>query len=314
LGGTSLEEGAPLEGAAWPAPPAGPAQLERPEPPAAPIANDADSVAAWREQHAAWKVQDQAWRRQQQDAERAVRDRLRRERQAEAAVFAAAAAEQRRIRRASNPRANFAYVAAVIGLAIVVGASVGLWGGFDAAAGAIGALSAALVLALGMIVAGVWRRRSGFLAFATSMTLIGGLIAGAVSTVPQVTLGNASITNYRSESVTQPFGSTYVGVFPVDGPRQIDITKGVGSTEIAVEPGVELRLDASVGSSSVEWIRIRYGTLELLDSGFWEADGEQRVIQRVSAEESTVKTVQTVHLDQQSGDIRVIIYEPEEEE
>lgn len=318
-GAPSPDAGAPAAASAvpltdaWTAPLPGSPQSARPEPPAAPVTNDAESVAAWREQHAAWKEQDQAWRRRQQDAERAVREQLRRERQAEAAVFAAEAAERRRIRRASNPRASLAYVAAVIGLAIVVGAGVGLWGGFAGASGAIGALSAALVLALGMIVAGVWRRRSGFLAFVTATTLVGGLIAGGVSTVPQVTLGSTSITNYRSETLTQPFGSTYVSLFPVDSPKSIRITKGTGSTEIAVEPGVELRLDASVGGSTVEWMRIRYGTGEMLDSGFWEPGSGGRIVESVSAEDTGVSTVQAVDLTQQNGDIRVVIYEAAED-
>ncbi|MFK4850276.1 PspC domain-containing protein [Microbacterium sp. ZW T6_19] len=308
--------GAPVVDPSWAAPSADSPQFVRPEPPAAPAANDAESVAAWREQHAAWRNQDQAWRRQQQDAERAVRDQLRRERQAEAAVFAAAAAERQRIRRASNPRASFAYVAAVIGLAIVVGAGVGLWGGFGATAGAIGALAAALVLAIGMIVAGLWRRRSGFLAFATAATLVGGLIAGAASTVPQVTIGSASITNNQSETVTQPFGDTYVGLFPVDAPRKIDVTKGTGHTQIIVDPGVELDLRASVGNATVEWMRVRYGSGELIDNGTWtpdERNGERLVDERASSDEASISTVQTVTLNQQSGSIMVVIYEPEEE-
>lgn len=308
------ESGAP-EGAG--ASPSGPPPQSRPEPPAAPAAPDADSMAAWREQHAAWKEQDQAWRRQPQDAERAVRDQIRRERQAEAAVFAAQAAERRRIRRASNPRASFAYVAAVIGLAVVVGAGIGLWGGFGGAAGAIGALSAALVLALGMIVAGLWRRRSGFLAFVTATTLAGGLIAGAASTVPPVTLGNTTITNYRSETVIQPFGSLWVGLAPVDSPRSITVTKGTGSTEISIDPGVELDLRASVGTATVEWMRVRYGTGEFIDSGTWqpqEREGVGHVDQRLSSVEVDPTTVQKVTISQQSGTIMVVVYEPEEQE
>ena len=311
--------GAPVVGPSWAAPSADSPQFVRPEPPAAPAANDAESVAAWREQHAAWRNQDQAWRRQQQDAERAVRDQLRRERQAEAAVFAAAAAERQRIRRASNPRASFAYVAAVIGLAIVVGAGVGLWGGFGATAGAIGALAAALVLAIGMIVAGLWRRRSGFLAFATVATLVGGLIAGAASTVPQVTWGTAGISNYPSTSMVHVFGDLHIDLMPLPGTvRQIEVTKGTGQTTIGVQPGVRLDLRASVGAgATVDWIRVDGETGQVIDSGAWTPEtraGERIVDAQISAESASTTTNQPVIIDQRSGDIRVIIYESEEAE
>jgi phage shock protein PspC (stress-responsive transcriptional regulator) len=118
-----------------------------------PVDSDGD-LDAWREKHAAWKEQDQQWRRQQQDADRAARDQARRERQAEAARFSAEAARRRRIRRASNPRASLAYVAAVLGLALVAVAAVGLWG--DANVGiAVGLFVAALVCAAGMVLAGM---------------------------------------------------------------------------------------------------------------------------------------------------------------
>ncbi|MDQ0615456.1 phage shock protein PspC (stress-responsive transcriptional regulator) [Microbacterium sp. W4I4] len=91
-----------------------PASSLLPEPPDEPA--DADALDAWRAQHAAWQQQDQAWRQQQQDAEKAARDQARAERQSTAAAFAAEAAQRRRIRRASNPRASFAYVATVVGV------------------------------------------------------------------------------------------------------------------------------------------------------------------------------------------------------
>lgn len=317
-GSTLPMNGVPMADAAWPSPAPGSVPLVRPQPPAAPGGNDAESLAVWREQHAAWKEQDQLWRRQQQDAERAVRDQLRRERQAEAAVFAAAAAERQRIRRASNPRASVAYVAAVIGLAVVVGAGVGLWGGFGAAAGAIGALSAALVLALGMIVAGVWRRRSGFLAFVAATTLMGGLIAGAAAALPQMTLGWASISNDRAVTMTQPFGELNVNLTQHDdGPRPIVISKGSGSTTIDLQPGVELDLRATVNGTAISWMRMRDDTGETIDSGAWDLtaqSGETRFVKSIASEEAPVTTKQPVTITQNGGYILVIIHEPAKEE
>ena len=150
LGGSGTAEGADATSAASSEVYAAPAAFIDDAPPAPPAplpsgVQDPAEVAAWRIQHRAWKEQDQAWRRRQQDAERMARDQVRRERQAEAAVFAAEAAERRRIRRASRPRAGLAIVASVIGLAIVVGALVGLGNGDAAVGGALGLLSACLL-------------------------------------------------------------------------------------------------------------------------------------------------------------------------
>lgn len=294
-------------------PPAPPAPLP-------PGSQDPAALEAWRAQHAAWKEQDQAWRRQQQDVERAARDQLRRERQAEAAVFAAEAAERRRIRRVSNPRAGFAFAATIIGLAIITGAAVGLTSGGDALAGALGLLAAALILALGMIVAGAFRRRSGFLAFATVLTLIGGLVAGGLSTLQGYTLGSASIENNRAALVRQPFGDLGVSLFPHDdGPRPIVIEKGSGTTFIYVETGVELRLRATVDTTAtVEWTRVEEITGETIDSGTLSGTRRGReesvITEVISAENGSTTTIQPVTIDQDSGDISITVVEPAKEE
>lgn len=291
-------------------PPAPPAPLP-------PGSQDPAALEAWRSQHAAWKEQDQAWRRQQQDVERAARDQLRRERQAEAAVFAAQAAERRRIRRASNPRAGFAFAATFLGLAIITGAAVGLTSGGDALAGALGLLAAALILALGMIVAGAFRRRSGFLAFATVLTLVGGLVAGGFSSLQGFTLGWASIENNQAAHIRQPFGDLSMSLYPHDGgPRPIVVEKGAGTTFIYVETGVELQLRATVDTATVDWMRVGSGG-EVLDSGVLQGarrGGEWIIDEDISAETGTPKTIQPVTIDQDSGDISITVVEPAKEE
>ena len=292
-------------------PPAPPAPLP-------PGSQDPAALEAWRAQHAAWKEQDQAWRRQQQDVERAARDQLRRERQAEAAVFAAEAAERRRIRRASNPRAGFAFAATMIGLAIITGAAVGLTTGGEALGGALGLLSAALILALGMIVAGALRRRSGFLAFVTVITLVGGLVAGAFSSLQGFTLGWASISNDQSAHIRQPFGDLFISLNQHDGaPRPIVIDKGSGTTEIYVDAGVELELYATLDTGTVRWVRVEGETATIIDSGLWpveQRNGESVVVQDVSAERVSPTTVQPVTITQTDGRISVTIYEPAKED
>lgn len=301
----------PADAALAATPPAPPAPLP-------PGSQDPAALEAWRAQHAAWKEQDQAWRRQQQDVERAARDQLRRERQAETAVFAAEAAERRRIRRASNPRAGFAFAATIIGLAIITGAAVGLTTGADALGGALGLLAAALILALGMVVAGALRRRSGFLAFITVITLIGGLVAGAFSTLQGFTLGWASISNNQAAHIRQPFGDLFVSLNQHDGaPRPLVIEKGSGTTEIYLDAGVELQLDATLDTGTVRWTRIEGDTAKVIDSGLWpveERDGASVVRQDISSERVSATTVQPVTIDQTSGTISVTIYEPVKED
>lgn len=293
-------------------PPAPPAPLP-------PGSQDPAALEAWRAQHAAWKEQDQAWRRQQQDAERAAREQLRRERQAEAAVFAAEAAERRRVRRASNPRAGFAFVATFLGLAIITGSAVGLATGGDTLGGALGLFSAALILALGMIVAGAFRRRSGYLAFVTVVTLIGGLVAGGFAAFPGLTLANSVVMgNETPAHVRQPFGDAYLTLNPYEGdPRPIVIDKGSGNTFIAVLPGVELDLRATVRTTIVTWNLTDPETGEIRDHGIWspaETGGGTVVRKRIAAEGGSPATVQPVTIDQGSGTISVTIYETEKEE
>ncbi|WEK60818.1 MAG: PspC domain-containing protein [Candidatus Microbacterium colombiense] len=333
LGDSGTAEGAD----ALPSPPAdpaahaaaGPASLATLEPsevaaarptPPAPLPGGTQSpeeLAAWRAQHAAWREQDQAWRRQQQDAERAARDQLRRERQAAAATFAAEASERRRIRRASNPRASFAFVASAMGLALAVGAAVGLTGG--PAAGALGLLAAALVLAVSMIVAGVSRRRSGFLGFLTALVLAGGVTASSFAAFDDLTLGWASISNVEASHVRQPFGDLNVTLLPHDsGPRPIVIDKGTGQTWIDVQPGVELDLTATIEQGTISWMRIEADSGRILDSGTWplvgRQDGTRTAVATASAENTSVVTRQPVTLTQTSGDVQVTIYETAEEE
>ncbi|WP_407357782.1 PspC domain-containing protein [Microbacterium sp. LTA6] len=288
-------------------PPPAPAPLpERPENP--------EDLDAWRRQHAAWKEQDQAWRRQQQDAERAARDQARRERQTVAAAFAAEAAERRRIRRASNPRASFALVASVIGLALVAGAAVGLWSGGDERLRlAVGLLSAALVLAVGMIIAGALRRRSGFLAFLTVLVLVGGAVATGVATLRQFTFGDAWASNAHSLGIQQPFGNLDITLDPYDGtPPSMSVEKGTGSTLISVSEGVELDLEATVGTASIVWKRVDPTTGTVIDVGTWQArtNGEdERVFAETISAEGPIVTRQKMTIEQTAGEISITVYE-----
>lgn len=279
-----------------------------------------EDVEAWRLQHAAWKEQDQAWRRQQQDAERAARDQGRRERQAIAAAFAAEAAERRRIRRASNPRASFAFVASVIGLALVAGAATGLWSGGDERLRlAAGLLSGALVLAVGMIVAGALRRRSGFLAFVTVLVLLGGAVATGVATLRQFTFGDAWASNADSLGIQQPFGNLTITLDPHESdPPLMTVDKGTGSTLIAVAEGVELDLEATVDTVAIVWKRVDAETGAVIEVGTWQprddGDGDRIYEETISANGAPIVTRQKMTIDQAAGEISITVYESKDGE
>ena len=132
-----------------------------------------------------------------------------------------------------------------------------------------------------MIVAGALRRRSGFLAFATVLTLVAGLVAGGFSAFQGVSIGWASISNNEAAHVRQPFGDLSISLNRHDdAPRPIVVEKGAGSTWISVDPGVQLQLRATVGTADVSWTRVEAGTGAIIDSGTWtatERDGESVV-------------------------------------
>ncbi|MFE6736331.1 PspC domain-containing protein [Microbacterium sp. NPDC057650] len=301
------------------------ALADPPAPPAVPA--DAGDLDAWRAQHAAWQEQEKAWRRQQQDADRAAREQARRERQAVAAQFAAEASERRRAKRASNPRVSGAYLAAVTGLALVTGAVVALLAD-NSAAVALALCTAALILALGMVIAGVSRRRSGLLAFLTVITLVGGSVAGGFTTIGDVVMGDSGMSNGEASTVRQPFGSMSIWLMPLDGGESNPVTlyKSDGYTTIEVSMGVTLQLDATVQDATVHWMTMTVGKdggYEMTDSGVWtgmqRADGT-RLVQRTRASGTDPEhpdapsTLAPVRLQQQSGDISITFYEQEKAE
>ncbi|MHC2997909.1 PspC domain-containing protein [Microbacterium sp. HJ5] len=298
-----------------------PASVEPPAPLGG--ATDAD-LATWREQHAEWKRHDHAWRRQQQDAERAARDRARAERAAAAGTFAVEAAEQRRIRRLSNPRTSFGYVVFVLGAALIVGAITSLWRGAaepgePVLAVAFGLFAAALVAAVSMVVAGAFRRRSGFLAFLTIALLVAGTSTAAVPVSRGVVFGDAYVNTFEPRSFTQVWGNLVIDVADVGTGSDVEairIDKRGGPTEIYVGQDVVLTLQVT-SEDGVDWSTFDPANGETVEGGTWQGNavdgGRMLVRQRIDTTTSDADeppTRQTVILDQQSGSVSISIYEP----
>lgn len=278
-----------------------------------------DEYAAWREQHAAWKAQDDAWRRQQQDAARIARDQARLERHARGAAFSAEAAERRRLRKASNPRTPFAFVATVLGIAIVAGALVAVTGATELA-GARGLFVAALVTAIGMIAAGIARRRSGFLAFVTVVLLTGGLAATAVPALTALHIGGYGISNGAQQQkwtaehpFVQPYGDVSVWLINnghADEP--IHIVKRTGTTWVRLERGVTLHLDVTAPAGMLSIMRADGAMLDVDAADLTTtslADGRVRSVGTYTSapidDAAGITTEQTLVIDQQTGWIAV---------
>ena len=291
-----------------------------------PIATDAEQ---WREQQRAWREQHDAWRRQQADADRVVRDQLRAERVAANAAFATESSRRRAERRAANPRASGAFVLSVIGACLVLGAGVGLFTANTASsselaalAPAIGLLVAATIAALGMIIAGAFRRRSGFLAFLTAILLVFGLAAPALTDDRVILLGDRYIGGTSSTEFVQPWGTLQIELrdtVHLPPGDTISVVKGSGWTYVIVYPGVALDLRANVGNVELitqrgswlnggelttehERVRAGAGTLHPLNRTFTTLTPQGTAV--------APRTV-TLNLQQLSGEVTIMVVDPE---
>ncbi|WP_136709690.1 PspC domain-containing protein [Agromyces sp. H66] len=230
-----------------PAPGTGPA----PEPPAPAMGADADEIAAWRAQHEAWRRSHADWRQSQQDAERAARARAAAENKARAEALAAESEAARRRRRAERPRAGAAYVFTVLGIALVGAALAAIWAlGAPQLAGHVAAVALAvstLVLALGMFVAAVRRRRAGFLAFVTAVStlaMLGAALPPGRTFVPP----GYGISMLESQSVVQPIGDAHLvasaDLHRVTGTPEVELTQVAGNVYLTIMGDIQVELDA----------------------------------------------------------------------
>jgi len=221
-----------------------------PTEPIAPAAGASEEqVAAWREQQAAWKVQFDAWKAAQ--AADAKEQRLRRQAEARtrAAEAAAASAERRRIRRLNNPRLGGSLSAMVLGVALLSGgiAAVVATGSADwqGAEVATGLAVATITVGLGIVVAGAFKRKAGFLGLVSVLLVFATVIAGFVPRDRQViaSLGGYSLVTSSSGKWAQLTGNVQIEPMPVAGPVVIDLWQGAGTVDINVPEDVTVRVE-----------------------------------------------------------------------
>lgn len=262
--------------------------------PAEPTAVDpgTDEYEAWKAQHAAWRLDHEAWRQSQADASREARARLAAENKARAAAFTARADEARRLRKLTRPRTSFAYIVATVGAGLVAGsiAAIAALGTATNSAYAvtIGLAVAALVSALSMVVAGLLRRRSGFLAFVTISALVLAFGSAAVPRTDRMVLGDTSIPLTGSQSYLLPAGTAFItagaSTAAIDGTPRVDITMGAGNVYLDVYDGVTVKIDAEFASG--------YSSVWAVDENGEYSDGQE--LSRVTDGDGDMHLVGTV--------------------
>ncbi|MRG59532.1 PspC domain-containing protein [Agromyces sp. CFH 90414] len=259
------------------APVADPLPPTAPAPPTRPVGQAGQAGTAeydaWRTQYDAWRLEHDAWKRSQAEANRAARARVSAENRAQAVAFQAQAEEARRIRRLTRPRTSFPYVVATLGAGLLAGAaaSIAALASPEQAPWAvpIGLAATTLVVALSMVLAGILRRRSGFLAFATVVLLVATLGAAAVPRPGDLVIGGVS-GPIRDTTLIQPVGSVRLALDAESAAAEpsMEVVQGAGTINVEVRDGVRLELDIQCGSCSVSLLR---GTSE----GWESFDGTQ---------------------------------------
>lgn len=213
----------------------------------------AEELAAWRVQHAEWKREVDEWKRREAAGARDLRQLRSAESRERAASAAAATAERRRLHRLANPRIGFPWAIITLGGALVAGAIAALlaasdpgWSGFEALA----ALAVAtLVIAASIIVAGLLRRRSGFLGFIATLLVLAMAITAFIPRDRQLVAGSASFPISDSGRYAQLAGT--VRLFDADtsvtSPAVINLWQGLGNIDIVVPADLTVKVIADTG-------------------------------------------------------------------
>ncbi|MEY9951408.1 PspC domain-containing protein [Leifsonia sp. EB34] len=248
------------------APPATPtvATIAEPTAPPAPGAGATpQEVTDWRARQAQWKAEHDQWKQRLSEDMRAVKAQRSAQLRAQAAAANAEAESRRVAYRAANPRVGAAIGWLSVGLALVAGSVTGaLWGPLTGLPGyaLTAALAAAtLVFGITVLIAGIARRRSGFLIFLGILLATLTALAALLPTSPGVRL-DASVTSGGTLSATPAASANYlqaVGDTTIDltravaapGTPVVNLAKGPGPTTLIVPADATVRVEAATVSS-----------------------------------------------------------------
>ena len=218
-----------------------------PPPPGAPEAD----FAVWREQQQKWKAENDDFRRQADEANLRAQAEYRQQRMDAAALVA----ERNRAWRAANPRLRGSIIAIVLGLAAIAGAIGSQLVTENQVV--VGFAVATLTVGFAVIVAGTFRRRSGFLSFIAAV-LVACTSIGAFLPTNRELLFNSSID--LATSGTYAIVNNSASIFLSEGVDEgelvkpgtvIDLWHGLGETSIEIPRGTSVRIIADVRSGTV---------------------------------------------------------------
>lgn len=246
-----------------------------PLPPAQPAAGAApEDLAVWREQQERWKAEHAVWKQQQAASARELRDQRAAESHARAVANAAVADERRRLRRLANPRVTGSQVVITLGAALLVGGGAAVvsqtsegWSGYGLT---VGLAAATITVALSAIIAGLARRRSGFLGFLSLLlvtstvlvsflppdrTLVGFGYGAAIENSGRYAQLAGTVDLYSNDSEAPQANST------------VDLWQGGGTVSVRVPAETTVRVVANLGSPALD--RARY-TKSKDDDDSWD--------------------------------------------
>ncbi|MEY9853387.1 phage shock protein PspC (stress-responsive transcriptional regulator) [Leifsonia sp. EB41] len=240
--------------AAAPATPTVATAAEPTAPPAPGSGAGEQEVTDWRARQAQWKTEHDEWKQRLSEDMRTVKAQRSAQLRAQAAAANADAEARRVAYRAANPRVGAAIGWLSVGLALVAGALAGaLWGpltGLPGYALTASLAAATLVFGITILIAGIARRRSGFLIFLGILLAALTVLAALLPTSPAVRL-DASVTAGSTLSATPAGSANYLQAL---GDTTIDLTKAVAApgtpvVNLAKGPGpttVIVPVDATV--------------------------------------------------------------------
>ena len=214
--------------------------LVEPTPPPAGAAEE--DVAAWRAQQSAWKAEREAFRKQTAETARESARMRAQEARERTAAFTAQRAEQRRTWLAANPRAGAAYSAIALGSAALAGGIAVIVTPLTENHFTVGAAAATIVLGVAIALAGLLRRRSGFLMFVSVILLVVTLLSAVIPAGRTLIPGNYGLSNAAPGQYFQPAGDLYLTVDPSLGDGTIDVWQGAGTVDINLAPGTVARI------------------------------------------------------------------------
>ncbi|MFF1877178.1 PspC domain-containing protein [Leifsonia sp. NPDC058230] len=255
---TGAAAGATGTDATVPAAPSLDTSSEPSEPPAPTVGASNQDVADWQARHTAWQAEHAQWKQRLNEDMRAVKAQRSAEIRAQSAALSARAAAERRARRAANPRVGAAVGWVVIGVALVGAAlTQALWQMTDLPDyGLTAAFAVATgVFGVAVLIAGLAKRRSGFLIFLGILLAAVTVVSALIPRDRQLVFDGAYLNVSGSKSIAQPYGYTDLvldpGLAAYPTAPVVDLVKGAGTTTATVPSDLTVEIKAELHGGSL---------------------------------------------------------------